>query len=682
MEREREKNIDRCAQAYAELLDGCEIRISGEGVPEGFYLPGGRAESVRLILESDNAHYPFGTGCLYHGIGEILKWTGRRRSEDTEETAAYRRGIHTVYKAVQRLILRHAREAKRLAEQEADANRKNSLQRIAGICGRISEKRPATFEEGLQLFWFLYLARSPFGVGCIGRLDQTLYPFYCMECRAGSWNREEAMEAVLRFYRNLNRLRAGDTLRNLMLSGQDEAGKDQTNELTWIFLEAYERAGDAEPHLNVRIQENTPKSLIRACVRLLAKGKGQPTLYFDENIIPAMERAGISHADACRYANDGCTETVIDQKSGIVFWQHEMVKTVELTLFNGEENPCVVPVRMRKNSAQGPLFTPKTSLVKGFRSGAFEEMKSFEEFLNAFFRQLDFQLDQQFLRIEEKMREVETNTVTSPLVGGSFWRSAVTGKDPLRGGGFDVSNYQLLSGTITTAADSLRAVEECVFVRKWCTAAELKRALAADFQGWEALRQRLLHVPKFGNGDERTDGLAAEIGKHFIRRVNGFCGTKPLRPGLYNIDFGIFANTVGATPDGRRFRDPIGEHCCPTPGAAQKGPTAIVESASRLPMRDGYASSPLQLTLDQGGFEMGADREEILYRLMEGARRAHVPVLNLAMYDKKALRAAQKEPEKYRDLIVRVWGFNARFVELDRELQEHIIGRMGGGDNG
>ena len=164
--------------------------------------------------------------------------------------------------------------------------------------------------------------------------------------------------------------------------------------------------------------------------------------------------------------------------------------------------------------------------------------------------------------------------------------------------------------------------------------------------------------------------------------MNGFCGTKPLRPGLYNIDFGIFANTVGATPDGRRFRDPIGEHCCPTPGAAQKGPTAVVESASRLPMRDGYASSPLQLTLDQGGFEMGADREEILYRLMEGARRAHVPVLNLAMYDKKALRAAQKEPEKYRDLIVRVWGFNARFVELDRELQEHIIGRMGGGDNG
>ena len=248
----------------------------------------------------------------------------------------------------------------------------------------------------------------------------------------------------------------------------------------------------------------------------------------------------------------------------------------------------------------------------------------------------------------------------------------------MRGGGFELSNYQLLSGTVTTAANCLRGVEESVFVQKWCTAAELKEALAADFEGWEPLRQRLLHAPKFGNGDERTDALAAQIGEHFIRKVEGFSTKKPVRPGLYNIDFHIFANITGATPDGRKFRDPIGEHCCPTPGTAPAGPTAVIRSASRLPMAKGYASSPLQLTLDRGGLgKMGADPEEILKRLMEGARQAGVPVLNLAMYDKKTLRAAQEEPEKYRDLIVRVWGFNARFVELDKGLQEHIIARMG-----
>ena len=128
--------------------------------------------------------------------------------------------------------------------------------------------------------------------------------------------------------------------------------------------------------------------------------------------------------------------------------------------------------------------------------------------------------------------------------------------------------------------------------------------------------------------------------------MEGFSTKKPVRPGLYNIDFHIFANITGATPDGRKFRDPIGEHCCPTPGTASEGPTAVIRSASRLPMAKGYASSPLQLTLDQGGLgKMGADPEEILKRLMEGARQAGVPVFNLAMYDKKTLRAAQEEEE-------------------------------------
>lgn len=678
MKTDWKEKVSACTAAYEDFIEDIETEIPSQGLLAGFHRPVWKKPYTKSILESDNAHYPFCNGVLYHGIGEVLKWTGRRRPTDTEETAVYRGGIHTVYQAVQKMILRHAREAAKIAETETETESRGRLQKIARICQKISEKRPSSFAEGLQLFWFLYLVRNPLGAGCIGRLDQTLYPFYLMERRAGTWNRQEALDEIRQFYKKLNRLGTGDTLRNLMLSGQDENGRDQTNELTWLFLKAYEQTGGAEPHLNVRIHSNTPEELKRYCIRLLSRGKGQPTLYFDENIIPAMEQNGISRFDACRYANDGCTETVIDQKSGIAFWQHEMVKTVELTLFNGEENPCVVPVRMRKNSVRGPLFTPNTQLVKGFRSGIFEKMVGFEEFLDAFFRQLDFQLNCWMERIQKKMREDETDTLTSPLIGGTFWKSVTTGKDPLRGGGFEISNYQLLSGTITTAANSLRAVEECVFRQKWCTAAELKSALAADFHGWEALRQRLLRVPKFGNGDDRTDGLAALIGEHFIRRVEGFSGDKPVRPGLYNIDFHIFANTTGATPDGRKFGDPIGEHCCPTPGTAQKGPTAILQSASRLPMRDGYASSPLQLTLDQGGFQkMGADRAKILYSLMEGAYRAGVPVLNLAMYDKKTLRAAQKEPEKYGDVIVRVWGFNARFVELDEGLQEHIIARMG-----
>ena len=287
-------------------------------------------------------------------------------------------------------------------------------------------------------------------------------------------------------------------------------------------MKAYGETKDAEPHLNVRIHENTPGKLKKECIRLLARGNGQPTLYFDENIIPAMENSGVPRYDACRYANDGCTETVFDQKSGICFWQHEMVKTVELTLFNGEENPCVVPVQIRKNSVQRPLFTPHTQLTTGFRSGKFEEMERFEAFLDAFFAQLDFQLDCWRTQIQKKMEEDEKSSVTSPLIGGMFWKSVVTGKDPLRGGGFELSNYQLLSGTVTTAANCLRGVEESVFVQKWCTAAELKEALAADFEGWEPLRQQLLHARNSETGMKGRMRWLRKSGSILSGRWRGF----------------------------------------------------------------------------------------------------------------------------------------------------------------
>jgi formate C-acetyltransferase len=305
-------------------------------------------------------------------------------------------------------------------------------------------------------------------------------------------------------------------------------------------------------------------------------------------------------------------------------------------------------------------------------------MKSFDDFMDSFYAQLEFQIDEWIRIIDKKIENDEKDTLTSPLVGATFEDCILTGKDPLRGGGFKVDNYQLLSGTVSTAADSLRAVEYCVFENNYCSLPELKSALAADFEGYELLRQRLLHAPKYGNGDKRVNELASAISAKFINQVNAYRSKsgKRIRPGLYNIDFKIFANITGATPDGRKFRDPIGEHCSPTPGVAKCGPTAIVESASFLPMSKGYASSVLHLTLDGSSFVMGADREAIIGQMMEASQKAGVPVWNLAMYEKSELEDAKTHPELHKDLIVRVWGFNARFVELDEELQDHIINRI------
>ena len=406
---------------------------------------------------------------------------------------------------------------------------------------------------------------------------------------------------------------------------------------------------------------------------LIEYGKGKYA-----SVLPAMEKAGICHEDACQYANDGCTETVIAGKSAIVVWQYEMVKTVELTLFGGNENPCVKPVSMKKNSIHGADFVPKTNLLIGIESKKPQELTTFSEFLSAFFEQMDHQLDHYFLMIKQKMQEDQTVSITSPFTAGTFEKCLRTGKDPLRGGGFDITNYQLLSGSIGTAADCLYAIQSAVYEKKLVTMEELIKALSVDFEGYEVLRQQLLHLPKYGNDKKEVDALAKQIADHFLARVNAFRGPENtlLYPGLYNIDFKIFANVTGATPDGRRFRDAIAEHCSPTPGAAKKGPTAILNSASTLPMKEGFASSVLHLTLDKNGYSMGADRIKIIDTLLRASEKKKIPVLSLTMYDKAELLDAQLHPEKHQDLIVRVWGFQARFTELDKELQDHIINRI------
>ena len=678
MEKEEalQQRIDSYIRIFQEMMERYGTEIPSSGILAGFHLPVYDRKSYEAFYGADNTHYPMGKDILLYGIGTVLTMTEPKEGEP-EERSIYREGVHRTYGLVQEFIARHAKAAEDMAVQAAGAE-KERLEKIAEICRRLTQDAPQTFAEALQLFWFLYLLRSPFGGGCIGRLDQRLYPFYEKEEKAGVLNRQAILEEIVQFYEKLNKMTTGDTLRNLMLSGQNENGMDETNELTYLFLEAYKRSGKAEPHLNVRIHPDTPEKLLDMCVGILGEGKGQPTLYFDDYIIPAMERAGIPHREAVNYANDGCTETLIDGTSNIVFWQHEMVKTVELTVFNGEENPFVHPVKMRKNSRYAPEFTPHTGLKTGYRSGELEKMQCFDDFLEAFLRQQRYQVGEWIKQIDEQISKDETESLTSLLIAGMFKECLETGNDPLRQGGFSTRVYQLLSGTVTTAADCLRAIEYGVFEKKYCTLTELRKAMEADFEGYEILRQRLVYAPKFGNDEGRAEELAAVISQAFIEQVNAYQSRSGQRiwPGLYNIDFRIFANLTGATPDGRRFGDMIGEHCSPTPGAAKEGPTAVIRSAAKLPMEEGYASSPLHLTLDKGSFVMGADREKILRQMIKAAEKAHIPVLNIAMYEEAELREAQKEPEKHGDLIVRVWGFNARFVDLDENLQEHIIRRI------
>lgn len=692
------KKIRQSSEVFDKLANSYEV-----WVPESGWLAGRRNRDkndskrknltdwsiLSFLLEIDNCHYPMADSYLQYGIDGVIRIAAEtletlknnlqsELQDQTQLDIAYLESLLHVWKRFRQFVADHMVLALECAKQETSDTKKKCYEKIAKICQNLTINKPNTFCEALQLFWFTYLFRSPFGAGCIGRLDQLLYPFYKHDCEMGIWDQQEAEKMLEEMFTRMNEINTGDTLRNLMLSGQDAKGNDQTNEITYLILVAYENTGGSEPHLNVRFHEKTQKKLRDNCIKMLSSGSGQPTIYFDEAILPAMEKAGICHEDACQYANDGCTEMVIAGKSAIVFWQYEMVKTVELTLFGGNENPCVKPVSMKKNSIHGVDFVPKTNLLIGIESKKTQELTTFSEFLSAFFEQMDHQLDHYFLMIKQKMQEDQTVSITSPFTAGTFEKCLRTGKDPLRGGGFDITNYQLLSGSIGTAADCLYAIQSAVYEKKLVTMEELIKALSVDFEGYEVLRQQLLHLPKYGNDKKEVDALAKQIADHFLARVNAFRGPEDtlLYPGLYNIDFKIFANVTGATPDGRRFRDAIAEHCSPTPGAAKKGPTAILNSASALPMKEGFASSVLHLTLDKNGYSMGADRIKIIDTLLRASEKKKIPVLSLTMYDKAELLDAQLHPEKHQDLIVRVWGFQARFTELDKELQDHIINRI------
>jgi formate C-acetyltransferase len=354
----------------------------------------------------------------------------------------------------------------------------------------------------------------------------------------------------------------------------------------------------------------------------------------------------------------------------------ESVKSLELALFRGQENPSTPFRPFTKWAHFQKPGVYRTRLTLGHDSGDFSRMTSFDEVYTAFLDQYGYQIDRYMDVLAQEVLKNASEDVfhTSPIVAGLNEKALDTGVDPMRGG-WPVPNYQLLSGSIPTLADALYAIQEGVFARGLCTMEELIHALSVDFEGYEDLRLALKKLPKFGNDADAVDQLAADLAAFSCQRVEDYptpLGIKPL-PGIYNIDFNTFAGSIGATPDGRKGGELICEHYSPTPGNAKNGPTAVIQSAAKADLRRGCASSPLYLVLPRG---LGAVDIRLITRMMKSCGEAGLPVVSISIYDKSVLEDALLHPEKHEDLVVRVWGFNARFIDLDEGLKRHVMSRI------
>ena len=625
----------------------------------------------------DNLHFSMGTTFLRYGFAGVAR---RAREAQlprlTAEQSESLKAISEVYDGICGFIARHVQAVEEQLEK-AEGARHEELVLMRETLVQLVTDRPQNFRQAVQAYYFAWKLRGILNTSTMGRLDQYLYPFYQADIENGTETPDSALALVCELWELANQSGSGDTLMNVMLGGQTPDGRDLANDLSVLMLKATMRVKKAEPHVNYRYHKGTREDFLEAAAEVQLLGIAQATMYNDEVIIPALIKAGIPGEYAYDYTNDGCTEIIIDQKSTIFFDRFDIMKCFELAFFNG--NPPELPGKPEVEywTRYVPAGEWTTTLELGFASGDMIQATNFEECYDAFKRQFRYQMTRSLNGLIENYKRICKEDVAPALLNGSFEETLSTGMDCHRGG-LPVECLNMFAGSIPTVADCLAAIRETVFEKKLFTMEELQRAVAANFEGYEVMRRQLLAAPKFGNDIDSVDLLAADIADMFfdLAKELGEKNNVVIWPALLGYMFVQEAYFTGATPDGRRWKDPIAEHYSPTPGRAVNGPTAIMCSCGKASLKRAIGTAPVQLSLSRSVIPRNEQGLSVVKALTDAAVKKGFVMLNVGIYDVDVLRKAQQNPEQYEDVIVRVWGYSARFIDLSDEMQRHVIARV------
>ncbi|MDP3791528.1 MAG: pyruvate formate lyase family protein [Candidatus Omnitrophota bacterium] len=608
----------------------------------------------------DNFHYPLGMRRLLSlGFAGIKKEALDNAQKFNGNEKEYLLLIAQVYSAVIEIVKKFSLAAQKLG-----------LKEIHKTCVALTERAPQTFLEACQLYWFAVIFRI--GTSTVGRTDQHLFHFYKNDVGRNILTCHEAKKIVdeLLFRFEKRGSGVGDTLQNIMLSGQDADGNDQTNDISYIILESMIINKYIEPKINVRLHKNSTPRLLELVARLQLTGRGICTVFNDDFIIKGLKLCGRPEKIAYNYCNDGCSEIILDGCGETWFRYIDCVKAVEHVLFNGAEN---IPdkKKMQYYSSMQDSIDVGSPIRKGLSTGDFLKMESFDEFYEAYLKQIKYQI--------RVMLKDPYNSDAYPM----RLFTAATMPDVLENATEPYRNpscyhtYGLFIGSLGTAVNSLAAVKYLIYDKKNICREDLLSALRNNFQDYRVLQGLCKGAPKFGNDDDFVDKLAVDIAGKFALWVQEHKDRtgRPILPGLYNHLFNHTAYSVGATPDGREFGSLVGEHISPTPGTALKGPTAVINSVCKLNLSEQVFGSTLHLNLPLTVFKEIEHPESILISLVKVFCQKGGCVLNINILDKQKLLDAQKHPDRYKDLIVRVWGFSYYFVLLSKEMQDHVIAR-------
>jgi len=568
---------------------------------------------------------------------------------------------------------RHADVLENLGGKEKNRERKDELLEMARICRKVPANKPDTLHEALQYYWFVHLGviteLNPWDSFNPGRLDQHLYPFYVRGLQDGSLDIESARELLQSFWVKFNNHpsppKVGVTAEEsntytdfslINLGGLDAEGKDAVNELTYLLLEVIKEMRILQPSSMVQISRKNPDDFVKKALDIIKTGFGQPSCFNTDAIIQEMSRQGKSLQDARRGGASGCVETgAFGVECYILTGYFNLPKILEITLNNGRD--------------------PRTGKMIGMETGNPVTFRDYNEMMEAFNEQLRHFIDIKIMG-SNIIEQVFASEMPVPFLSILIDDCIANGKDYNAGGARYNTNYIQGVGT-GSVTDSLAALKYHVFDNKTLSMDKMLETLADDFRGHESFRYDLLNdTPKYGNDDNYADNILTEIFEYYFSAVDGRMSPRGatyrinLLPTTSHIYFG---KVIGAMPDGRKSGEPLSEGISPVQGADRFGPTAVLKSAAKIDhLRTGGTLLNQKFTPSFLDSAQGVDKVTSLIRSYFKMDGHHIQ-FNVVTAD--TLRKAQKEPEKYRDLIVRVAGYSDYFNDLGRDLQDEIIRR-------
>lgn len=568
---------------------------------------------------------------------------------------------------------RHAELAEKMAEKEPDAQRKAELLKIADVCRWVPAHAPRDLQEAIQMYWFVHLGTVTElnGWDCMnpGHIDQHLYPFYQKGIADGTLTRDKAKELISCFWIKFNNqpappkvgvtaLESGtyNDFTNINIGGIDKHGNNAVNELSYIMLEVQEELHELQPGLSIHVSKVNPDEFVMAGARVIRQGHGYPSCFNPDVYTKELMRQGKSEEDANEGGCSGCIEVGAFGKEAYILTGYlNTPKILEITLNNG--------------------LDPMTGKRLGLETGDPRTFTSYEELYEAYHKQMVYFVNMK-LAVNNYIERMFSLYAPATFLSLFIDDCIAKGKDYYSGGARYNTTYIQCTG-LGTITDCLSTLKKHVFEDKRFTMDEILTAVAKNFEGEEKMRQYIMNrTPFFGNDDDYADSIAVKVYDDLVDAIEGHPNTRGGKTQLNMLSttcHNYFGSVCGASVNGRLAKFAISDGTSPAHGADTNGPTSVIKSLSKLDQTKSGGT-----LLNVRFVPSLLKREEDLKKLV-ALIRAYFNMgghhIQFNIVDTQTLLDAQKVPDDYKDLLVRVAGYSDYFNDMTEQLQNEIIAR-------